>query len=306
MPGPTLRVRPGDTLNIKLVNELGGNQEARPNNSPRHPNNTNLHLHGLHVSPLEPQDSPCVLVAPGESYQYQIEIPSDHARGTFWYHSHHHGAAGFHMNSGMAGFLIVEDDPTVMSDELDAISCPNNCEHDVPLLFGPWFIYVVITPPVDFQSFAQLQDLYGDNVRLPDYNVTENTTLTDWLMNPENEIHYFLTNGQLQPTITLKKHEMKRFRMLCVGLWDVLFLTIEGSSCEMQVLAWDGLYVDRPYTVTKVVLGTGERLDIAVKCSEEGSFKMKSAPSADDLLSLGLPDIAYTGILATIVVNGNV
>eukprot|EP00058_Branchiostoma_floridae_P013141 XP_002598629.1 hypothetical protein BRAFLDRAFT_67026 [Branchiostoma floridae] len=271
MPGPTLRVRPGDTLNIKLVNELGGNQEARPNNSPRHPNNTNLHVHGLHVSPLEPQDSPFVL-----------------------------------LNSGMAGFLIIEDDPAVMSDELEAISCPNNCENDVPLLFGPWFVYAVYSPILAFRSFALLQDMWGDNVRLPVVNVTENVTFADWLMNPGNGIDYFLTNGQLQPTITLKKREIKRFRMLTAGMWEILFITIEGSSCEMQVLAWDGLYVERPYTVTKVVLITGQRLDIAVKCSEEGSFKMKSAPSADDLLSVGPESVPYTGTLVTIVVNGTI
>ncbi|KAI8497952.1 hypothetical protein Bbelb_246040 [Branchiostoma belcheri] len=306
MPGPTLRVRAGDTLNIKLINELGGDQEARPNNVPRHPNNTNLHVHGLHVSPLEPQDSPFTLVAPGESYQYQIEIPQDHASGTFWYHSHHHGATSFHMNGGMAGFLIVEDDPATMSDELDAISCPNNCQNDLPLLFGPWFKYAVPSPFLAPLSFAVLQDIWGDAVRLPVYNVTENTTLADWLMNPANGVDYFLTNGQLQPTITLKRREIKRFRMLTAGMWELLFITIEGSSCELQVLAWDGLYVDRPYTVNKVVLGPGQRLDLAVRCSQEGSFKMKSAPTDDDLLSVGPESVPYTGILATILVNDTI
>ena len=36
-PGPTLRVRPGDALSITVVNRLG--------------ESTNLHTHGLHVSP---------------------------------------------------------------------------------------------------------------------------------------------------------------------------------------------------------------------------------------------------------------
>ncbi len=37
LPGPTLRVRPGDTLRVAMTNRL----EAP----------TNLHVHGLHVSP---------------------------------------------------------------------------------------------------------------------------------------------------------------------------------------------------------------------------------------------------------------
>jgi len=51
-PAPTLRANPGDTLKIKLVNKL--NQA------------TNLHTHGLHVSPAKNSDNPLVMVAPGE------------------------------------------------------------------------------------------------------------------------------------------------------------------------------------------------------------------------------------------------
>src|SRR5688572_7315875 len=38
LPGPVLRLRPGDRLKVKLINNLGGAI-------------TNLHVHGLHVSP---------------------------------------------------------------------------------------------------------------------------------------------------------------------------------------------------------------------------------------------------------------
>jgi len=60
-PAPTLRANPGDTLKIKLVNKL--NQA------------TNLHTHGLHVSPAKNSDNPLVMVAPGESFDYEIKIP---------------------------------------------------------------------------------------------------------------------------------------------------------------------------------------------------------------------------------------
>src|SRR5262245_55339199 len=42
-PGPTLQLNPGDTLNLKLVNKL--------------PMDTNLHTHGLHVSPIGSSDN---------------------------------------------------------------------------------------------------------------------------------------------------------------------------------------------------------------------------------------------------------
>jgi FtsP/CotA-like multicopper oxidase with cupredoxin domain len=47
-PGPTLRVRPGDLLRVRLVNHLD-----QP---------TNLHTHGVHVSPFGNGDNPFVTV----------------------------------------------------------------------------------------------------------------------------------------------------------------------------------------------------------------------------------------------------
>ena len=53
IPGPTLRVRPGDTLRIRLVNELPPNPDPMPVDMilPHHFNTTNFHFHGSHVSP---------------------------------------------------------------------------------------------------------------------------------------------------------------------------------------------------------------------------------------------------------------
>ncbi|MFI9366877.1 multicopper oxidase domain-containing protein [Kitasatospora sp. NPDC053057] len=49
---------------------------------------TNLHFHGLHVSPEGQSDDPFLCVAPGQSTTYKLAIPADHPQGTFWYHSH--------------------------------------------------------------------------------------------------------------------------------------------------------------------------------------------------------------------------
>src|SRR5215204_4203061 len=43
MPGPTLRVSPGDRIKLRLENSLG--------------ESTNVHFHGLHVSPLGHSDN---------------------------------------------------------------------------------------------------------------------------------------------------------------------------------------------------------------------------------------------------------
>ncbi|MCB2176385.1 MAG: multicopper oxidase family protein [Actinomycetales bacterium] len=95
VPGPTLHLRPGDLLRVHLVNDL---DEA-----------TNLHTHGLLVSPAGNSDNPFVRVGPGESFDYAIELPDDHPQGIFWYHPHHHGLVADQVFAGLYGAIVVDD-----------------------------------------------------------------------------------------------------------------------------------------------------------------------------------------------------
>ncbi|WP_010540326.1 multicopper oxidase family protein [Dietzia alimentaria] len=95
LPGPTLRVRAGDTLRVSLANQL---------DAP-----TNLHVHGLHVSPEDNGDNPFVSIDPGGSFDYEFVLPDDHPPGTFWYHPHLHGYVADQLAAGLYGAIIVED-----------------------------------------------------------------------------------------------------------------------------------------------------------------------------------------------------
>ena len=110
--GPTLSMKPGETLKIRLINDLPPNRDILPSN-PSHPhqfNNTNLHFHGAHCSPSGIADNVMRSMAPGKLYDIEIALPADHTRGTYWYHPHHHGSADVQVASGMVGAVIVEGD----------------------------------------------------------------------------------------------------------------------------------------------------------------------------------------------------
>jgi FtsP/CotA-like multicopper oxidase with cupredoxin domain len=93
-PGPTLRVRPGDTLELRVVNNLG-----EP---------TNLHEHGFHVSPIGIADN-VLRTMPGHSANsVRVRIPRSTAPGTYWYHSHLHGLVEEQVFSGLSGVIVVE------------------------------------------------------------------------------------------------------------------------------------------------------------------------------------------------------
>lgn len=94
VPGPVLETRAGDTVRLTLINQLD-----RP---------TNLHHHGLHISPTI--DNVFREVPPGERYTYEFQIPSNHPAITGWYHPHYHLDVARQVFGGLAGPLIVRGD----------------------------------------------------------------------------------------------------------------------------------------------------------------------------------------------------
>jgi FtsP/CotA-like multicopper oxidase with cupredoxin domain len=68
---------------------------------------TNLHFHGLGVSPLNNGDNVFIHIAPNQTFTYQIKIPEKHI-GLFWYHPHAHGDVDRQIIGGMSGGIVVD------------------------------------------------------------------------------------------------------------------------------------------------------------------------------------------------------
>jgi FtsP/CotA-like multicopper oxidase with cupredoxin domain len=91
-PGPTLRVKQGDELKVRLVNDL---EQA-----------TVVHWHGLRL-PNAMDGVPHLTQAPiepGRSFDYHFTPPD---AGTFWYHTHF--GSSEQLARGLYGVLIVEE-----------------------------------------------------------------------------------------------------------------------------------------------------------------------------------------------------
>ncbi|MEB3338587.1 MAG: multicopper oxidase domain-containing protein, partial [Leptolyngbyaceae bacterium] len=96
IPGPLFITEPGDTLNLILINDLGDPADI-----------SNIHFHGLHVTPMGKGDNVLTSLSPGESVNVSVKIPDNHATGLDWYHPHLHGLTNEQVSSGLAGQLIV-------------------------------------------------------------------------------------------------------------------------------------------------------------------------------------------------------
>lgn len=110
VPGPTIRAKRGDTVRVRLINQL---------DEP-----TSIHWHGIRIDnamdgvPGLTQDA----VEPGETFDYVFTVPD---AGTYWYHSHNRSWE--QVDRGLYGTLIV--------DEAEPLLPPQN---DIVLVLDDW------------------------------------------------------------------------------------------------------------------------------------------------------------------------
>ncbi|MCU1272213.1 MAG: multicopper oxidase type 2 [Acidobacteriaceae bacterium] len=105
---PVIRASPGDILKITYVNDLPAKS---PETCAVNPcmDMTNLHFHGMTVSPNAPQDDVLGMLAmPGQILHYSVKIPRGHPPGLFWYHTHPHGESHRQALDGMSGAIVIE------------------------------------------------------------------------------------------------------------------------------------------------------------------------------------------------------
>ena len=133
VPGPTLRIRLGETIRVRFTNGL--------------PEETTIHWHGVRL-PNAMDGVPYITqppVKPGETFVYEF-TPKD--AGTFWFHPH--VRASEQVERGLYGVLVVEDArPPPYSrdlvwvlddwllDSTGQIATPFNTRHDLAM-DGRW------------------------------------------------------------------------------------------------------------------------------------------------------------------------
>ncbi len=95
-PGPTLVICPGDDVTARVVNDMATKEP------------TNLHVHGLHVTPRGHGDNIFLEIPHGRSLTYHYRLPLDHDPGAFWYHPHLHTYVAPQIFAGLSGMIVVE------------------------------------------------------------------------------------------------------------------------------------------------------------------------------------------------------
>ncbi len=234
-PGPTIRVKQGDLLRVNLRNSL----PMQGMNILGHDRDiTNLHTHGLHVSPMGISDNVMVMLMPGDTFTYEYDLSKQSAGTLNFYHPHVHGTVAEQYWGGLAGALIVED--------------------DLPVLGGYETHLMVLK---DISVSGGNPEVYGSTM--------------DYMMGKEGKL--VMVNGQVNPVLPIRPGQVQRWRVLNASNARYYKLSLEGHS--LQLVGTEGGLLDKPYSLTSLVLAPGERADILVKASLTAkNYRLLSLP----------------------------
>jgi L-ascorbate oxidase len=310
---PTIEVSPGETVRVSLNNKLPADPDCTngqsPVNTPHCFNGTNLHSHGLWVSPTGNSDNVLLSINPGVSFQYEYNIPADHPSGTFWYHTHRHGSTALQVSSGMGGALIVrgvrKPDATHQGDIDTLLRTPSGDAIGERILVLQQIQYACV----------------GADGKLK-YTGTGSNRTVDWSCKPgETGViesydqfgpgtwaasgRYTSINGVVLPVFPARSGTLERWRLIHAGVRDTITfqlrrmtrdikaldqLTIKPSEREKFtadacggaplpyfVVASDGLTMQRAQKHSTLTLQPAYRNDLLVTFPEPGRYCVVNA-----------------------------
>ena len=207
LPGPELRLREEEPFFLRLHNAL--------------PEATNLHFHGLHVSPEGRGDNVWREIPPGDSADYELAVPRA-SGGLYWYHAHIRGRQATQLWRGLAGPLVVEH-------ELDGSE-----------LLAPLGEHVLLIKDVTIRDGA-----------VPAHR------RNDWTRGMEGDL--VLVNGAVHPVIEARSR-LPRLRLVNACNARYLRLAFADSR-PFHLLALDGHFLEAPATRSEFLLIPGGRVE---------------------------------------------
>lgn len=251
IPAPTLRLREGDTITIRVTNRL---REA-----------TSIHWHGI-ILPYQMDGVPGISFAgipPGETFTYRFKLEQT---GTYWYHSH----SGMQEMTGMYGAIVVEprDGERVRTDRDYVVQLSDWTDED------PMRVFSKLKTQSDYYNFNQptaidfFRDASRDGLKAA---IDKRKMWNQMRMSPTDLADLsaatltFLMNGTTPAgnwTGLFRPGERVRLRFIN-GAGNT-FYDVRIPGLKMTVIQTDGVDVE-PVTVDEFRFGPGETYDVLVE-----------------------------------------
>ena len=259
LPAPILRLREGDTVNIRVANTLTDEM-------------TSLHWHGI-LLPANMDGVPGLSfdgIAPGETFQYRFQLRQS---GTYWYHSH----SLFQEQAGLYGALIVDplEPPPFHFDREHVVLLSDWTDLDPAALHRR----MKKMPMLDNTYQRTVGDFFRDARRdglretLADRGMWGRMRMTPTDISDINAHTYtYLLNGSAPAgnwTGLFRPGEKVLLRFINGAAMTYFDVRIPGL--KMTVVAADGQYI-HPVTVEEFRIAVAETFDVIVEPSGQDAF----------------------------------
>lgn len=250
LPGPTIRLKEGQSVTIKVTNLLK--------------EETSIHWHGL-ILPFQMDGVPGISFAgikPGETFTYRFDVQQN---GTYWYHSH----SGFQEMTGMYGALVIEpsgEDPVeydsehvvLLSDWTD--DNPQTVYNNLKMQ-GDYYNYIQPTLPDNVTQIRKngLSDTLADksmwnSMRMSSMDLADLSAAT---------LIYLMNGATPGGNWTGRFKKGERVRLRFINGSSNTFYDVRIPGLPLTVVQSDGVNV-HPVTVDEFRFGPGETYDVVV------------------------------------------
>jgi hypothetical protein len=276
--GPTLSLRGGEKLRVKLVNSLPANA-AIPANTPdfMQYNTTNLHTHGLHVFPgiypgpeTKYGDYIFNAIAPlGGFSQYEYSIPANHPAGPFYYHPHNHGSSALQVASLMVGGLMIRGPVDDLPDMAAA-------KELIFLFQAPY--YATEGAANNYGSANGTLENFSQIANNPSGNAPQNGNTNNGYV----YVQPVLINGVRRPTIVMQSGEVQRWRLMNTQVFNFLNINLDGHVLYQYTSDGWGSVTYREYPDARlrdglgVKLAAANRASVVVKAGAPGTYYLRT------------------------------
>lgn len=251
IPAPTLRLREGDEVTIKVTNRL-----SVP---------SSIHWHGI-ILPYQMDGVPGLSfkgIMPGETFTYKFTL---HQSGTYWYHSH----SGFQEMTGMYGALIIEPraTETIVADREYVVQLSDWTDEK------PMDVFTKLKVQGDYYNYNQptIQDFAKDvNNKGLDNALSRRKMWNQMRMSPTDLADLsdatltFLLNGSNPATNWRGLYKAgERVRLRFINGSSNTFFDVRIPELQMSVVQADGQNV-KPVWVDEFRFGPGETYDVLIE-----------------------------------------
>jgi FtsP/CotA-like multicopper oxidase with cupredoxin domain len=278
---PVIRASPGENIRLIYANEMSTHSQEQCVDG-LCMNMTNLHFHGLHVSPNAPQDDVITMMAlPGQSLHYVVNIPLDQPPGLYWYHTHPHGESYRQDLDGMSGAIVID-----------------GMERYVPEIRTLRERILVLRDQVVEENDPSAPALIR-KVQVPTARCGQSTEMPERI---------FTVNSELRPRIAIAPGERQFWRI--VNASPDLYADLQVDGERLQIVARDGMplafhnprhHFDLAYHVLIPPAGRVEAIVTGPKPGRTASLRtlcFDTGPAGDpnpamvlaDLVNLAQPD----------------